>query len=39
MCYMCIVFGIILSLTGIGVKRADGTYVHPILWQKESTAK
>ena len=36
MCYMCIVFGIILSLTGIGVKKADGTYVRPILWQKKS---
>lgn len=36
LCYMCIVFGIICSLTGIGVKKADGTYVRPILWQKKA---
>lgn len=35
LCYLCIVFGIICSLTGIGVKRADGAYVRPVLWQKK----
>ena len=35
LCWLCIVFGILCSLTGIGVKRADGTYVRPVLWQKK----
>lgn len=38
LCWLCVVFGIICSLTGIGVKRADGTYVRPILWQKKKQA-
>lgn len=38
LCWLCIVFGILCSLTGIGIKRTDGTYVRPILWQKKRTA-
>lgn len=35
LCWLCIVFGIFYSVTGIGIKRADGSYVRPILWQKK----
>lgn len=36
MCWLGIVFGILLCITGIGIKKSDGTYVRPILWQKRA---
>lgn len=35
LCWLCAVFGIICILTGIGIKKTDGTMVTPILHRKK----